>query len=98
MAEGVRSAKDPYEEDSKAANDDKGTADDKFTIESMFRVYDKDAGTYVDLREIMDFSEEDFKENQQVSQILKQMNETNPVQQISIPPQMKFDESEMSVS
>lgn len=98
MAEGGRKVKDPYEEDSKVPKDEKGATDEKFTIESMFSVYDKDAGTYVDLREIMDFSEEDFKENHQVAQILKQMNETNPVQQISIPPQMKFDESEMSVS
>ena len=69
-------AKDPYE-DSKVDKQD-----EKFSIESMFRVYDKDAGTYVDLREIMDFSEEDFKENKEVSQILKQINDTNPVQQI----------------
>jgi len=41
------------------------------TIENMFRVYDKDAGTYVDLREIMDIQEDDFKENYQVAQILK---------------------------
>ena len=69
-------AKDPYE-DSKTDKQD-----EKFSIESMFRVYDKDAGTYVDLREIMDFSEEDFKENKEVAQILKQINDTNPVQQI----------------
>jgi Ca2+-binding EF-hand superfamily protein len=51
----------------------------------MFKVYDKDAGTYVDLREIMDFPEEEYKENLQVSQILKQINETNPVHQIQVP-------------
>ena len=63
----------------------------------MFMVFDKDAGTYVDLREIMDFPEEEYKENKQVSQILKQINETNPVQQIPVA-SMKFDEAEMSVS
>ena len=63
----------------------------------MFMVYDKDAGTFVDLREIMDFTEDDFQDNKEVAGILKQMNESNPVQQL---PMMnsKFDENEMSVS
>lgn len=30
----------------------------------MFKVYDKDLGTMMDLREIMDLSEEDFKDNE----------------------------------
>jgi Ca2+-binding EF-hand superfamily protein len=45
----------------------------------MFMVYDKDAGTFVDLREIMDFTEDDFQDNKEVAGILKQMNESNPV-------------------
>jgi len=32
----------------------------------MFRVYDKDAGTYLDVREIMDMQEDDFKDNIEV--------------------------------
>lgn len=48
---------DPYEDSKQEPQDG------KFTIESMFMVFDKDAGTYVDLREIMDFPEEEYKEN-----------------------------------
>jgi hypothetical protein len=44
---------------------------DELTIENMFKVYDKDAGTYMDLREIMDLAEEDFKDNTHVLEILK---------------------------
>ena len=64
MAEGRKGAKNPLEEYHKGVSPDDKGAEEKFTIESMFRVYDKDAGTYVDLREIMDFSEEEFKENE----------------------------------
>ena len=53
---------------------------DELTIENMFMVYDKNAGAYVDVREIMDFTEEDFKENPELLDIIKQMNESNPVQ------------------
>ena len=63
----------------------------------MFMVYDKDAGTFVDLREIMDVTEDDFKDNKQVASILKQMNETNPVQQMPIL-SPNLNETEMSVS
>jgi hypothetical protein len=63
----------------------------------MFRVFDKDAGAMVDVREIMDFTEEDFKENPELLNIIKQMNETNPVSN-PVLTQSKFDESEMSMS
>lgn len=52
---------------------------DELTIESMFKIYDKDLDAYMDVREIMDFSEEDFKDNAQITQILKMMNENNPI-------------------
>lgn len=65
----IGKSKDPYE-DSKVPNKDEDISA-HLTIENMFRVYDKDAGTYVDLREIMDIQEDDFKENLQVAQILK---------------------------
>ncbi len=51
----------------------------------MFRVYDKEAGEFMDVREIMDFTEEDFKENPQLLNIIKQMNETNPVDKVPTP-------------
>lgn len=68
---------------------------DELTIESMFNVYDKDAGTFMDVREIMDFSEEDFRDNHQVHGILKMMNESNPIQQL---PQISQDPSMMDMS
>jgi hypothetical protein len=48
----------------------------------MFRVFDKDAGAFMDVREIMDFREDDFKDNQQMQTILKMMNETNPITEL----------------
>ncbi len=42
---------------------DEKDINDQLTIENMFKVYDKDAGTFVDLREIMDLAEDDFKDN-----------------------------------
>ncbi len=59
-------------------------------------VYDKNAGAYVDVREIMDFTEEDFKENPELLDIIKQMNENNPVQNPNA--SSRPDESEMSMS
>ena len=55
---------------------------DELTIESMFKVFDKDAGTFMDVREIMDFNEDDFKDNVQVQSILKMMNESNPIPEL----------------
>jgi hypothetical protein len=69
---------------------------DELTIENMFMVYDKKAGAYVDVREIMDITEEDFKENPELLDIIKQMNETNPV--LNTATSIKPDESEMSMS
>ena len=43
----------------------------------------------MDVREIMDFTEEDFKDNPQITGILKMMNESNPIQQF--PPIIKDD-------
>lgn len=40
------------------------TLNDELTIESMFKVYDKDAGTYMDLREIMDLDPNDFSNSE----------------------------------
>ncbi len=69
---------------------------DELTIENMFRVFDKEAGAMVDIREIMDFTEEDFKENPELLNIIKQMNETNPVSNPAT--KTKYEETEMSMS
>lgn len=47
---------------------------DELTIESMFQVYDKDAGAFMDVREIMDFEESDFENNEEAKKILDYMN------------------------
>ena len=47
---------------------------DELTIESMFQVYDKDAGAFMDVREIIDFEEGDFQNNERVKKILDYMN------------------------
>lgn len=65
-----------HEEDKEEPEKD---INDELTIESMFSVYDKDAGAFLDVREIMDLTEEDFKDNQQVQGILKMMNESKPI-------------------
>lgn len=39
---------------------------DELTLESMFKVYDKDAQTYLDVREILDLQETDFENNEAV--------------------------------
>ncbi len=49
----------------------------------MFQVFDKDAGTFVDVREILDFTDEEFKENKEISKILDYMNTNNPVKSFS---------------
>lgn len=40
----------------------------------MFQVYDKDAGAFMDVREIIDFEEGDFQNNEEVKKILDYMN------------------------
>jgi hypothetical protein len=50
----------------------------------MFSVYDKDAGAFMDLREIMEFKDDDFADNTKVQTILKQMNEQNPIAELPI--------------
>lgn len=37
---------------------------EELTIESMFKVFDKDAGKVLDLREILDLKETDFDSNE----------------------------------
>lgn len=53
---------------------------DELTVENMFRVFDKEAGAMVDIREIMDVNEEDFKENPELLNIIRQMNQSNPIE------------------
>ena len=56
---------------------------EELTIEGMFQVFDKDAGTFMDVREILDIREEEFKENNEIVKILRDMNSKNPVQSYS---------------
>ena len=55
-----------YHEDEEGKEEPEKDINDELTIESMFSVYDKDAGAFLDVREIMDLTEEDFKDNHQV--------------------------------
>lgn len=71
---------------------------DELTIESMFMVFDKDAGTYMDVREIMDFTENDFKDNAQIQGMLKMMNESNPIQPPMYPPINPSDDPSVEMS
>ncbi len=77
----------------------KGVADhekdinDELTVENMFRVFDKEAGAMVDIREIMDINEEDFKENPELLNIIRQMNQSNPIEDGKQSSSSKFDES-----
>lgn len=46
----------------------------------MLQVYDKDLGTMMDLREIIDITIDDFKDNQQIFEMLQYINLRNPIQ------------------
>ena len=87
-----------------ASSQIKGVADhekdinDELTVENMFRVFDKEAGAMVDIREIMDINEEDFKENPELLNIIRQMNQSNPIEDSKQSSSSKFDESQMSMS
>jgi hypothetical protein len=85
------------EEEGKGAEQPEKDINDELTVESMFMVYDKDAGTFMDVREIMDFTEEDFKDNAQIQGMLKMMNESNPIQ-TPYPPILKAEDSSVDMS
>jgi len=70
---------------SKAVADHEKDINDELTVENMFRVYDKEAGAMVDIREIMDINEEDFKENPELLNIIRQMNQSNPIEDAKQP-------------
>ena len=65
---------------SKVVADHEKDINDELTVENMFRVFDKEAGAMVDIREIMDVNEEDFKENPELLNIIRQMNQSNPIE------------------
>ena len=83
---------------SKAVADHEKDINDELTVENMFRVFDKEAGAMVDIREIMDINEEDFKENPELLNIIRQMNQSNPIEDAKQTSTSKFDESQMSMS
>lgn len=53
--------------------------DDGITTESMFKVIDGDTGERIDVRELLGLTEEDFKENPDLLNILKHMNIKAPI-------------------
>jgi hypothetical protein len=46
----------------------------------MFKVVDGDTGERIDVRELLGLTEEDFKENPDLLQILKHMNNIKPLE------------------
>ena len=50
----------PQEDKKDCEDEQEKDINDELTLESMFLVYDKDAGTFLDVREIMDLNEDDF--------------------------------------
>jgi hypothetical protein len=57
--------------------------DDGITTESMFKVVDGDTGEVIDVRELLGLTEEDFKENPDLLNVLKHMNAKAPIAQPS---------------
>jgi hypothetical protein len=53
--------------------------DQNITTESLFKVIDKDSGEAIDIRELLGITEEDFKNNPELADVLKQMNAQEPV-------------------
>lgn len=45
----------------------------------MFKVIDKDSGEAIDIRELLGITEEDFKNNPELADVLKQMNVQEPI-------------------
>ena len=65
--------------------------DHKITTQSLFKVIDKDTGEAVDVRELLGITEEDFKDNPELLDIIKQMNLTEPV------PEEEFIEADTGI-
>jgi hypothetical protein len=57
--------------------------DQNITTESLFKVIDKDSGEAVDIRELLGITEEDFKNNPELAEVLRSMNAQEPVKQDS---------------
>lgn len=55
--------------------------DDGITTESMFKVIDGDTGEVIDVRELLGITEDDFKENPDLLNILKHMNMKAPMEE-----------------
>lgn len=65
--------------------------DDGITTESMFKVIDGDTGEVIDVRELLGLTEEDFKENPDLLNVLKHMNVKAPLAQPSEPKEESKD-------
>lgn len=57
--------------------------DDSITTESLFRVKDAATGEWVDVRELLGLTEEDFKDNPDLMDMIKHMNEVAPIDEES---------------
>ena len=54
--------------------------DDGITTESVFKCIDADTGEQIDVRELLGVSEEDFKNNPELVNALKHMNNISPLE------------------
>jgi hypothetical protein len=54
--------------------------DDGITTDTMFKVIDGDTGERIDVRELLGITEEDFKNNPELLNVLKHMNIKSPVE------------------
>lgn len=54
--------------------------DDGITTESMFKVVDGDTGERIDVRELLGLTEEDFRDNPDLLNVLQHMNNIKPLE------------------
>jgi hypothetical protein len=54
--------------------------DDGITTESMFKVVDGDTGERIDVRELLGLTEEDFRDNPDLLNVLQHMNNVKPLE------------------
>lgn len=53
--------------------------DENITTQSLFKVTDKDTGEVLDVRELLGITEEDFRENPELYEVMMQMKTEAPV-------------------
>ena len=55
--------------------------DDAITTESLFKVLDAETGQWVDVRELLGLTEDDFKNNPDLMDYIKHMNTVKPLEE-----------------